>query len=111
MADRFKFRKWTQDCKQYLCWEHLEKCADLGQVFREHDTCSIIEQCTGLKDKNGELIYEGDICTDITDDIFIVVWDKEDASFRLQEDDNVLHEFDNDVSIIGNIHENPELLS
>ena len=78
----------------------------------------IIEQYTGLKDKFGKEIYEGDIVLDYYDgdDAFIVEWDKDIACFRLTGTDNIASvSFDNfdsdiDLEVIGNIHENPELL-
>ena len=78
----------------------------------------VIEQYTGLKDKNGEMVYEGDIVLDCYDgdDAFIVEWDKDTASFVLTDTEHILNvSFDNFypdkyLEIIGNIHENKELL-
>ena len=83
---------------------------------------STICQCTGLRDKNGKLIWENDIVgfwdTYSTENgqaemdcIGKVVWDDETISFQVTnrlsaESYEVLDE----CSVIGNIFDNPELL-
>ena len=96
----------TQDGKYILYIEEEE----ISKLEIEGDY--IVEQYTGLKDKNGKEIYEGDIM--IFDAcLYKVVWNEEYAGFDYETigewgvtSTNVF----NDGAVIGNIHENPDLL-
>jgi uncharacterized phage protein (TIGR01671 family) len=93
----------------------------LDQYLHEHrgDLLSLndilCEQCTGIRDKNGREIYEGDVCncSNETLNLFgegIVKWDE--GSFFIGQ--TVMPFFINTnavIEVIGNIHETPELLN
>lgn len=94
-------------------WEWWNVSVSGGfNYFIEHDDK---EQFTGLRDKNGKEIYEGDGLKDSTG-ISIVVWNQLFSSFCLRRKDWLFDHFFGeavdsfDTEVIGNIHENPELL-
>lgn len=120
MSDRFKFRVWLEYAKLYYGLEsfyydrlknkymlHFED----GHTKTIEEKDCVIEQCTGLKGKNGKLIYEGDILKDYNG-IWQVLWDEKEAAFYLynKKRDFYLSPFIGEFEVIGNIHENPELL-
>lgn len=75
-----------------------------------------IGECTGLKDKNGKLIFEGDIINGYISDggndfrSLPVSWDKLFVGWRAGELKGLYSCSVCIYEIIGNIYENPELL-
>lgn len=141
MSRTIKFRawlkpRWDDDCDANKMYYDIQNSYDtLGAVkpydlmnsFDQwlDDEVAIIEQYTGLKDKNGKEIYEGDIFRNtINGGTWRVYWNEKDAAFWI--DSGVagcsLGEFDWDRSnreygfvrknceVIGNVHENKELI-
>lgn len=73
-----------------------------------------VGQFTGLTDKNGKKIFEGDVVSvDREDDFAQIVYDSENAKFILDFEDVVI-DFDSfynyEIEVIGNVYDNPELL-
>ena len=108
-----KFRAWDGEkmiydmrlsAKEYI--EGIRICSWPGHEFVQY---------TGLKDKNGQEIYEGDIMryNTVPPTHCAVFWDKGAAQFATeQEEFGVVRRdwVDKRGEVIGNIHENPELL-
>lgn len=114
-----KFRAWDKHDKEFA--QNIDCLLDISvaeRVFALDDENGelIIEQYTGHKDKNDKEIYEGDIVKCFfTDRLYQVVYRVWDASFVCENDEweEILLFINNErpsLEIIGNIHENPELL-
>lgn len=75
---------------------------------------STVGQYTGLMDKNGERIFEGDALTVDGEDGFFALEFQEDTARFVMYGDSIVVDFDNfwsyEVEVMGNIHDNPELL-
>lgn len=72
-----------------------------------------VGQYTGMKDKNGKQIFEGDILKFSDCGIYPVWWDADFFTFGSCwfSDFDPLYKYDrNKIEVIGNIHDNPELL-
>ena len=124
MEDRYLFKakrldngEWVQGYlfgiweKRYILWGMTNDIPNMIEVDP-----STICQCTGLKDKNGKLIWENDIIK-CKFGIAVAVWDKSEWRIKWVKDNiwrKDLHywvvEDNQRTEVIGNIFDNPELL-
>lgn len=124
-----KFRAWDKQEKQMMKVSAISlENKEIGvKDFRTYHFFRIknieLMQYTGLKDKNGTEIYEGDIVQyhpRHNGVPYRVYWANESAKFLIgrkgvvgQELSSVMYNLDTGriaLEVIGNIHENPELL-
>ena len=110
-----KFRAW--DNNQMLTMP-LDTNFGISRFFGMLSDDAKVMQYTGLNDKVGKEIYSGDILkTGETDKVMVVGWSERFASFVLNRDGWMFsHWFGESCEaeqceVIGNIHQNKELLS
>jgi uncharacterized phage protein (TIGR01671 family) len=134
MSDRFKFKFWDKEICQMRYGDIAIDNEGYPFVLTEHKKLTVIErldniiplQSTGLKDKNGKLIYEGDVVKPLSDFVvgylgeikfgkkenyqcFYVDWHTKHPIMR-GDLYYWLEDKDEGLEVIGNIYENPELL-
>lgn len=147
MKDRFKFRAWDRERKKWVKQtgnpyifpfegRTVIICAGSASGYigkEDYSEFYILVQSTGLKDKNGKLVFEGDILESKSEIVristgkktgeisikqYIVEWHQDQGRWAIRNiKKNTLGLFavrqeylSKWYTIVGNIHENPELL-
>jgi len=108
----FRFRAWHKGAEEMLQSRQQGYQGNVFAWLAEGQPVEIM-QYTGLKDKNGKEIYESDIVYIAGSGNCRVEWDEDFAGWVFnngsggEDYQGILEDLEH---IIGNIHENPELL-
>ena len=89
---------------------HIQREGTAGYLYCFAVDPDTVGQYTGLKDRYGDRIWEGDL-VEHGDEVSAVFFDTENSCFDFKtSNDPFAAQFSCDYEILGNIHDNPDLL-
>ena len=104
-----KFRAWDQEAEAYRYEGNVQFDGQVVSGWGKDKYDWVVEQFTGLRDKNGVEIYEGDVIR-YYNYRYLITDMYCSGVLRILEDQDKMNEVTPYIVVIGNIHENPELL-
>ena len=109
-----KFRAWYMPFGKYGAMQEMvySRASHILALAETEPEKYIPEQFTGLKDVNGKEIYEGDVI-EVISQFWGMLGNRYDVKFKqgtFYVGHDLLSEISPSISVIGNVHENPELL-
>jgi uncharacterized phage protein (TIGR01671 family) len=111
MTREIKFRAYYVPEKYMMDWKEFEYQLNENNYispFKSTDNWKVM-QYTGLEDKNGVEIYEGDVLTELGH-VKVVEWSDKGLGWVSTIVKEYKNNYSASIEILGNIYENPELL-
>lgn len=111
-----KFRVWDNEENNFWGEGRPLNLVSLVDDSLVNDDDTVLEQYTGLNDKNGTAIFEGDIVRQqmrFAETNGVIFWQEEKSRFAINLDGfitTITKPQESSYEVVGNIHENPELL-
>jgi len=112
MNREIKFRKWHKELKDMTYSENV--FISFFMTYEKYPDMYELMQNTGIKDRTGKDIYQGDILKSVQETIFLVVWSIERCAFFLQTKEGEIYTLEQYMTpnlwVESNIYQNPEMI-
>lgn len=107
--DGWVYGFYYQDLDKGEIKHYIKSCPMDWEIIPE-----TVGQFTGVYDKNGNEVYEGDIVS-FDNLIYRIEWDSNNLSYCMRKGERIWYRIDYSelamYSVIGNVYDNPELLN